>query len=219
MARSLSRPSQREPQERGLPPARVVPFDYVANIELTGRPFARQKAEITVSVDNEFVATAIGYGVATEDPRVTFAPANAPVNLGALELGELPLDALRDGVRIRPELHRIAFQNNGALANAVPVSMLGRLFERINEPDDVSFTYSMFDSGSGHDLQNIELHNIAGLGIATGERPFKQLAAPLRLQPRSTIQIDVTEQFGQGQLFIVLQGYKRLGVRSEGRRA
>jgi hypothetical protein len=219
VARSLGRPARREPQAGALPPARVVPFDYVANIELTGTPLARQKAEITVSVDNEFVATAIGYGLATGDPGVGFTLANAPVNLATLALGEFPLDALRDGVRVRPDLHRLAFLDNGALASAVPRALLDRLFERINAADDVSFTYSMFDSGTGHDLQSIELHNIAGLGTATGERPFKQLAVPLRLQPRSTVQIEVTEQFGRGQLFIVLQGYKRLGGSAEERRA
>ena len=96
--------------------------------------------------------------------------------------------------------------------------MVDRVFERINRPEDVSFTYSVFDSGTGHDLQNIDLHNIAGLGIATGERPFKQLAVPLRLQPRTTMRINIVEHFGRGRLFIVFQGYKRLG-RDAGRRA
>jgi hypothetical protein len=219
LVRSLSQPGQLERQRPTLPPSRIVPFDYVASVELTGTPFARQEAEIVVSVDNEFVATAVGYGLATGDPDVIVTVENvAPVNLGQLQLSAFPLDALRDGIRIRPDLHRIVFQNNGVLANALPVEMVDRVFERINRPEDVSFTYSVFDSGTGHDLQNIDLHNIAGLGIATGERPFKQLAVPLRLQPRTTMRINIVEHFGRGRLFIVFQGYKRLG-RDAGRRA
>jgi hypothetical protein len=219
LVRSLTRPTQPGPPPRGLPPARVVPFDYVASLGLTGAPFARQETEIAVSVDNEFVATAVGYGLATGTPDVKLGLGNQPVDLPALTLGDFPLDALRDGIRIRPELHRIAFRDDGALAIGLPVNIVDRLFERINRPEDVSFTYSIFDSGTGHDLQNIELHNVAGLGTASGERPFKQLAVPLRLRPRSTLRVSVTERFGRGQLYIVLQGYKRLGTPSGGRPA
>jgi hypothetical protein len=225
LARLVARPAAGGRQPQALPPARVVPFDYVASIELTGTPSARQDAEITISVDNEFVATAIGYGLATGDSDVALAVARAlvdakgRVNLAEVPLGAFPLDALRDGIRIRPELHRIAFRDNGNLADKLLVGTLDLLFERINRPEDVSFTYSIFDSGTGHDLQNIELHNIAGLGTASGERPFKQLAVPLRLQPRSTVRISIEELFGRGRLFMVLQGYKRLGSPAGGRRS
>jgi hypothetical protein len=218
MARALSRPLPVGRPPQALPPAGIVPFDYVASLELTGVPLARRDAEIAVSVDNEFVATAVGYGLETGDPSVRFGLDGAPVDLGKLTLGAFPLDALRDGIRIRPELHRIALQDNGQLASSLDPKILDRLFERINRPEDVSFTYTIFDSGSGHDLQNIELHNIAGLGTASGSRPFKQLAMPLRLKPRTTLRISVTEQFGRGRLFIVLQGYKRLGSIRDGRR-
>jgi hypothetical protein len=211
VARSLTRPVNATPQRQALPPAEVVPFDYVASLDLTGTAGARQASEITISVSNEFVATAIGYGLATGDLDVTPALNTPTVDLQSIKLGAFPLDALREGIRIQPELHRIAFQDNGTLANSLPRAVVSRLFERINRPEDVSFTYSIFDSGTGHDLQNIELHNIAGLGIASGERPFKQLAVPLRLQSRSTLRVTVTEQFGRGRLYIVLQGYKRLG--------
>jgi hypothetical protein len=76
----------------------------------------------------------------------------------------------------------------------------------------VSFRYSIFDSGRGRDLQNQPLHNIAGLGSADGERPFKRLARSIIFQPRSTIRIRVEERFGRGTLFIVLQGYKVLAA-------
>jgi hypothetical protein len=72
------------------------------------------------------------------------------------------------------------------------------------------------DSGSGRELQNQPIHNIAGLGSADGDRPFRPFARPAYFAPRSTIRIEVEEVsegslFRDAQLFIVLQGYKRLG--------
>jgi hypothetical protein len=107
---------------------------------------------------------------------------------------------------------RIAFNNNGQLAQQVANEFAGDLFERLNRPEDVSFRYTIFDSGRGRELQNQPLHNVAGLGIADGDRPFKKLARSMIFQPRSTIRVRVEERFGRGTLFIVLQGYKFLGA-------
>ena len=96
---------------------------------------------------------------------------------------------------------------------------LSELFERLNRPEDVSFRYTIFDSGRGRELQNQPFHNIAGLGIASGERPFKRLARPMVFLPRSTIRVRIEERFGRGTLFIVFQGYKILGARSATGRA
>ena len=57
----------------------------------------------------------------------------------------------------------------------------------------IDFTYSIVDSGSGRELQNRPIHNIAGLGEATGRRPFRPLAKPMLFMPRSTIRIEVEE--------------------------
>src|SRR5207237_1233532 len=122
LVRSFARPIQ--PPPRGVPPARVVPFDYAASLGLTGAPFARQETEIAISVDNEFVATAVGYGLATGAPDVTLRLKNPPVDLPTLTLGNFPLDALLDGIRIRPELHRIAFRDSGGLAVGLPVDIV-----------------------------------------------------------------------------------------------
>jgi hypothetical protein len=127
-------------------------------------------------------------------------------------LRSFPANALRDGIRIRPDRLRIAFKDNGDLADSVPVEMANELFERLNRPEDVSFRYTIFDSGRGRELQNQPLHNIAGLGIADGDRPFKKLARSMVFLPRSTIRIRVEERFGRGTLFIVLQGYKFLSA-------
>ena len=79
----------------------------------------------------------------------------------------------------------------------------------------IDFTYSIVDSGSGRELQNRPIHNIAGLGEATGRRPFRPLAKPMLFMPRSTIRIEVEEITVRtttgADLFIVLHGYKILG--------
>ena len=87
----------------------------------------------------------------------------------------------------------------------------------------IDFKYSIVDSASGRELQNQPIHNIAGLGEAAGNRPFRPFAKPMLFLPRSTIRIEV-EEISEGslygdkvdrrngaELFIVLHGYKILG--------
>ena len=80
----------------------------------------------------------------------------------------------------------------------------------------IDFKSSVIDSATGRELQNKPIHNIAGLGEASGQRPFRPLAKPMLFMPRSTIHIEV-EGISEGpiypgaQLYIVLQGYKILG--------
>jgi hypothetical protein len=80
----------------------------------------------------------------------------------------------------------------------------------------IDFKYSIVDSGTGRELQNQFIHNIAGLGKADGDRPFRPFAKPMIFLPRSTIRITVEEisvgAIYQGaELYIVLHGYKILG--------
>ena len=86
----------------------------------------------------------------------------------------------------------------------------------------IDFLYSIIDSGSGRELQNRAIHNIAGLGEPNGNRPFRPLAKPMLFMPRSTIRIEVEEVsadvigaavpfYQEAQLFIVFHGYKMLG--------
>ncbi|HJQ68521.1 MAG TPA: hypothetical protein VKA70_06100 [Blastocatellia bacterium] len=79
--------------------------------------------------------------------------------------------------------------------------------------DEVSFLYSLDIGGTGREYQNKAIHNIAGLGIANGDRPFRPFAKPILFEPRSFIRIQVEELSRiPGTLFIVLQGYKMLGT-------
>src|SRR5689334_8133373 len=114
---------------------------------------------------------------------------------------------------------RLAVSNAGTLNPSLPLALINSIFESLNRPEAVSFRYNILDSGTGRELQNEPIQNIAGLGIANGERPFKKLARPLNLEPRSTIRISVEEHFGRGDLFIVLQGYKVLAGYSAAGRA
>jgi hypothetical protein len=166
------------------------------------------------------VATSVGYGLAVEETgvRVTIPDPGAGINLSEFPLRFFPPDALLDGIRIRQNFLRVALGSNGTLANSLPFALINRVFERLNRPEDVSFRYAIFDGGTGHELQNRPLNNVAGLGIANGGRPFKKLARPMSFLPRSTIRVQVKEQFGRGTLFIAFQGYKLLGAAPQGGR-
>jgi hypothetical protein len=203
----------------GSPSARVIPFDYVTTFQLTGRPQNQLESEVTVNAEGGFVATSIGYGLLVEEREVAIDKGRLSGIGGRFSLASVKLrffaeSALRDGIRIRADRVRLAFNDNGNLADGLPFEMADELFERLNRPEDVSFRYTIFDSGRGRELQNQPLHNVAGLGIADGDRPFKKLARSMIFQPRSTIRVRVEERFGRGTLFIVLQGYKFLSVPS-----
>jgi hypothetical protein len=208
---------------------RVIPFDYVAKLELIGKPGNLVEEEVNVSVEGGFVATALGYGLVVDAPLVGLdVPRNLLFNadssdqlvfdLGKVPLMSFPSNALSDGVRIRPEYIRLVFQDNGRLANKVPVALAHKIFEGLNRTETVSFRYTMFDAGRGRELQNQPIHNIAGLGIANGDRPFKFFARPMIVLPRSTIRIIVEERVGHGILYFVFQGYKVLPNTSAGGR-
>jgi hypothetical protein len=238
-------PMQRAVQALMHPPPieRTVPFDYVARVELEGRPGRRVETEIPVSAEGAFVATAIGYGLAPEDRRVhldfsqvpqvsnfalrsrlsVFLLASRVAAPGArlaagtpFDLSDLPLRcfgsaALRDGFRLRPDFVHLALDGSGGLAR-LDGSLIDELFETLNRPEDVSFRFGWHDTGVGVDLQNQLLHNVAGLGRADGERPFKRLTPAMQLFPRATLRLTVQEHLGRGSLFFALHGFKRLDV-------
>ena len=228
--RDASQSNLAEPFEE--PDARAIPFDYVTTFELTGNPGNLVEDEISVNVEGGFMVTSIGYGLSAEErdveldvPSGIISSAPAPgggtrkvFDLAQLPLRAFPSSALLDGVRIRSNFLRVALGVNGILADQFPLELADQLFERLNRPEDVSFRYAIFDSGTGHELQNRSLNNIAGLGIANGDRPFKKLARPMSFLPRSTIRVQVEERFGRGTLYIAFQGYKLLDAGPQGGR-
>jgi hypothetical protein len=196
---------------RSGPSPGVIPFDYAARLPLMGRPGRIAEDEVNVSTEGGFVATAVGYGLALDEVTV---PVSAPgegdtFSLAKLPLSAFPPSALLDGIRIRPAYFRLAFRTGGGLSGGLRRELASHVFERLNRVEDVSFRYTIADGGAGRELQNQAIHNIAGLGIADGDRPFKKLARPLVFQPRSTI---------RGTLFLVFQGYKLVGGAAGGAR-
>jgi hypothetical protein len=197
-----------------------IPFDYVMTFPLTGRPGNRVAGEIAINVEGGFIADTIGYGLIPAAQGVPLLEAarqaggliaGNQIDLSDIPLGLFPAGALAEGVRVRPALVPLAFQPGGSLTT-IPVALLDDVFERLNRAEDVRFLYSFNDTGLGRDLQNRPIHNIAGLGIANGDRPFKRLAPPLTFFPRSTLRAEIEERFGRGTLFLTFQGYKLLGA-------
>ena len=179
--------------------AREIPYDHVASFQLLGQRGNRAQDVVNVSIDGAFVAVAIGYGFV---PAPLLLPLPATINhTGAL----LPSEALADW------LLAIA-----ATEPTLPTTLAQSLLVRLC---GIEFKYSVVDSGSGRELQNRPIHNIAGLGESSGGRPFRPLAKPMLFQPRSTIRIEV-EEISEGALYqgaqlqIVLHGYKVLGYGS-----
>ncbi len=140
-------------------------------------------------------------------------PRLSTISLGALAAGLETIGAdLTGGFRLNPNFAALATadppldqQTNGTLARAFETGAVAA--------EEASFRYSIDVVSTGRELQNKEIHNIAGLGIANGDRPFRPFAKPMMFEPRSSIRIQITEISGPpGTLFIVLQGYKMLGT-------
>jgi len=200
-----------ETLDRHLPTTGIVPFDYVSTLELKGKPGNIEEDEVPVNIDGGYVALGIGYSLDTRETGLDIAldQAAQQVALGSLHLTQInPVQALFDGIRIDPIKLRLAF--TGAGLTSVPPDTARNVFQRLNLPGDVRFLFSIVDSGTGRELQNQPVHNIASLGIANGDRPFRVLAKPMIFLPRSTIRVQVRELSGRGRLFIVFHGYKML---------
>lgn len=209
--------------ERDAPSTRVVPFDYVSTLDLTGQPGKIIEDEVPINVDGGYVATAMGYGLDAGNTNVEVEldnatvlptpPSTQPTNLVDLKKIRLidikPVQTLLDGLRLHPLRVRFAFTRDGQLS-VVDKDLAGRMFQSLNRPEEVRFLFSIIDSGTGRELQNQRVFNVAGLGIANGERPFKVFHKPMTFLPRSTIRVQVEEIFGRGRLFLVFQGYKIL---------
>ncbi len=210
------------------PNVKEIPYDYVAKFALQGKRGNRVQDVINISVEGAFVAVAIGYSFI---PTLKVQNGNVlepPIEIGSatpfLENPLLPL--------IEPFVRA-----SGTTNVPVPSDSNTREFQQLQLIKLVSecflmklcgihFKYSIVDSGSGRELQNQPIHNIAGLGESSGERPFRPFAKPMVFMPRSTIRIEV-EEISEGpiygyedpqtkqrigaELYIVLHGYKMLG--------
>jgi hypothetical protein len=163
-------------------------------------------------VRREGTATAV-----TGIPLSMFVVAR-PRAVSDLTLAELEAGLEKSGANLTR-----GFRLNPNAANLVAADLplaqladgtLGRLFETGSvAAEEVSFLYSLDMGNTGREYQSKPIHNIAGLGIANGDRPMRPFAKPMVFEPRSFIRLQIEELSGPpGTLFIVLQGYKILGT-------
>ena len=75
----------------------------------------------------------------------------------------------------------------------IPIPAPGQSLPLPSNERAIDFKYSIVDSGTGRELQNRPIHNIAGLGEPNGGRPFLPLAKPMVFMPRSTIRFEIEE--------------------------
>ncbi len=200
--------------QKDIPTTKLVPFDYVSTLDLLGKPDNVVEDEVPINVDGGYVTTALGYSLDVGDTHVQvgfpITDEGPDKDLKTTKLKDIePVQTLFDGLRIDPLRVRFAFTSGGHLSQ-VRKDMLDRMFQSLNLPDTVRFSYAITDAGTGRDLQNQPVFNVAGLGIADGDRPFRVLHKPMMFLPRRTIRVQVREVFGRGRLFLVFQGYKIL---------
>jgi hypothetical protein len=122
-----------------------------------------------------------------------------------------PEAVLKNGLKLNPDVAEVALQDGGK--TPLDPSLLAKLFQVVAAPpENIQFLYAIFDEGSGREFQSEPILSIAGLGISNGDRPFRYFAKPIVFAPQSTIRLEVREVSDfQGELHIVLHGYKVLG--------
>jgi hypothetical protein len=179
----------------GATGVKEIPYDYVATFKLTGIRGRRIQDVINITTEGTFVAVSIGSSFVPGEKALTRT--TAPPSI------KTTVDAMFPGVTV----------DNVPNADLAFMTLAENLLLRYG---GVHFLYTIVDSGSGRELQNKSVHNIAGFGAADGDRPFRPFARPVSFVPRSTIRIEIEEVsagpfFKDGTLYIVLHGYKRLG--------
>ncbi|MBI1925781.1 hypothetical protein HYR99_16215 [Candidatus Poribacteria bacterium] len=202
---------------------KTIPFDYVFQFTLEGKPKNKVQDVVAISMEGVFVALSVGYSLVLDEQKAprAFRPVINPLidshnqkrNLSSITLGEVTAGLEKVGADLTH-----GFRLNPTFANALDLPLdditLDRAFETgCVAAEEVSFLYSLDAVGTGRELQSKPIHNIAGLGIANGDRPFRPFAKPIMFEPRSSIRIQIEEISGPpGTLYIVLQGYKLLGT-------
>jgi hypothetical protein len=204
----------------------VVPYDYGATFRITGRPGNVIQSVINTAPDSLFVAVAIGYGLEEDRSRSLAFPkvTGDTVLLGKIKLDDLPASGLIEGFRVNPRFEDQVFNFDSSTRNGgprgfseepVPAASVrnGSYFQQVKTPSQITFLFSMLDSGTGRELQDEPVHNIASLGKSDGERPFRLLAQPITFLPRTTIRLQIVERSQDvlGTLFVVLYGYQIVG--------
>jgi hypothetical protein len=129
----------------------------------------------------------------------------------AKAVGPLTAAALQNGIRLNPAVARYFLQNNPDIQ--LDPDQLAQFFITVPTPAErVQFLYALHDDATGREFQSEPILNIAGLGIADGDRPFRYFAQPITFSPRSAVRLDITTKSTvKGELHVSLHGYKVLG--------
>lgn len=192
---------QQSPITAGTVGTKEIPYDYVATFKLQGERGKRAQDVITISTEGTFVAVTVGYSFVPSE-KALFKIAATPGG-STPSIFDTTFNALFTGTSPSPP---------DRASDAFRSFVEGFL---VKWPG-IQFLYTIVDSGSGRELQNKPVHSLAGLGSADGNRPFRPFARPVAFVPRATIRIEVVELsegpfYKDGELQIVLHGYKRLG--------
>jgi hypothetical protein len=215
-----SAPTVQTIPRNGAPPTlKEIPYDHVATFTLQGKRGNRVQDVINISTDGAFVAVSIGYSFIPELTKhltIERNPLTGGLNVRLTGVGVLP-QPLPDFDGFSREFALFLLSPTQLDPNSLPILNPIALMQcLLIQTCGLDFKYSIIDSGSGRELQNEPIHNIAGLGKADGERPFRPLAKPMLFMPRSTIRIEVEEVsegllYKDSLLYIVFHGYKILG--------
>ena len=123
-------------------------------------------------------------------------PNLSTLTLAALAAGLEKIEAdLTRGFRLNPDALPLATAE--LPLDQLAAGTLGRLFETGSvAAEEVSFLYSLDMGNTGREYQSKPIHNIAGLGIANGDRPMRPFAKPMVFEPRSFIRLQIEEISG-----------------------
>jgi hypothetical protein len=227
-------------RRRPVQQVRRIPFDYVATFVLTGEPGRRVQSLINISAEATFICTSIGYGAEEPKIYQTYldriqdirnqkiksiiddanknevppaagggggtnggSPGSSPANSGIFTGGGV----FGTGVVLKDEV--ITKINDTITKDQIPGEEAIRSVIQ-NFRDALSFKYAIIDKGSGRELQNAPIHNLAGLGRLDGTRPFRELPVPYVFLANSTVLVEVTElvTLENSIIHIDFQGYK-----------
>ena len=209
-------------RRRPMQSVRRIPFDYVATFTLTGQPGRRNQSLMNTSAEGDFICTSIGYGA--EEPKIYQTYLDKIQNIRDQKIRKL-IEAFDDpanrepappvvvGGRIRVPVPRDEVIRDRINTEIIQQQLPGEQAIRSvieNFRDALSFKYAIIDKGSGRELQNAPIHNLAGLGRLDGTRPFRELPVPYIFRANSTILVEITElvTLEDAIIHIDFQGYK-----------
>ncbi len=191
----------------------AVSIGYGLIPDVTAITFGPPKAEVPEPVGIEFAAVGSGLRNVTFTNVLDALKVSVGEGPGVVgeQIGPRTASALLNGIRLNPRLAELALGGNAA--GALSDDAFRSLFQAVAAPPDrVQFLYALFDDGSGREFQNDPLLNIAGLGGADGERPFRNFSPPVTFSPQTTIRLEITEKSEfKGELHVSLHGFKILG--------